>query len=406
MAGQHDGAAHKGAAHNGQAHQGQANGGPGVGNGVAVGGGPGNSAVGGATEAVSDSHAIALRAAAQMIEHRNRLAGKADDAHKAEMVLTTVGQNVDEYHQTHSKNASSLTGHWSGESADKFHTRAKKVNASLATTSQSATKGAAIVRGVSGHLDAGHSSVVKLIDEYAGKATAILDAARAVQGKGSQAALVQGVGQVVQLVRHYTPQTKNHLDQVNTEMTHAAAQLKALEKHVEHDGYADPKKAHHKVPKKVHKHKPPKPHHGTHPSAKAKDVISKARKELGTTEHPPGSNRQKYGPSTYWCSLFATWVWRKSGVNIPQYAFTGDVYTWGQQHHLAYGKNSLDQVRPGDVLLFGTGPQNTNTSTHIGIVESVDGNTVHTIEGNSGDAVRRQTHTLSSSTFYGGVHPG
>ncbi|TDP96072.1 CHAP domain-containing protein [Labedaea rhizosphaerae] len=361
----------------------------------------GSAANGGTAAPATDSRSIALAAAAQMIEHRNRLAGKADDAQKAELVLTTVGQNVDEYHQTHAKNASSLTGHWSGATADKFHTRAKKVNASLATTAQSASKGAAIVRGVAGHLDSGHTAVVRLIDEYVGKATPILDAARSVQGSGAHAALVKGVGQVVDLVRHYTAESKSHLDKVNTEMAHAARQLKALEKHVEHDGYADPKKAHHKAPAKVHKHEPPK----THGSAKGKDIVNRARKELGTTEHPPGSNKQKYGPTTYWCSLFATWVWRKAGVNIPQYAFTGDVYTWGQQHHLAYDSKHLDQVRPGDVLLFGSGPQNTTTSTHIAIVESVDGNTVHTIEGNSGDAVRRQTHTLSSGTFYGGVHP-
>jgi peptidoglycan DL-endopeptidase CwlO len=385
MAGQDKGAAHKGATHHGAAQN---------------GGTP-------APAAMTDSRAIALSAASQMIEHRNRLAGKADDAQRAQAVLTTVGQNVDEYHQTHAKNASSLTGHWSGDASDKFHTRAKKVNASLATTSQSATKGAAIVRGVSEHLDAGHTAVVRLLDEYTTKATAILDAARGVQGSGAHAALVKGVGQVVDLVRHYTSESKSQLDKVNTEMTHAAKKLKALEKHVEHDGYADPKKAHHKAPKKVHKHEPPKVHHkgGTHASAKGKDIVAKARKELGTTEHPPGSNKQKYGPTTYWCSLFATWVWRKEGINIPQYAFTGDVYTWGQQHHLAYDSKHLDQVKPGDVLLFGTGPQNTSTSTHIAIVESVDGNTVHTIEGNSGNAVQRQTHTLSSSTFYGGVHP-
>jgi hypothetical protein len=98
-------------------------------------------------------------------------------------------------------------------------------------------------------------------------------------------------------------------------------------------------------------------------------------------------------------------VWRKSGVDIPILPFTGDVYTWGQRHGLAYHSQHLDQARPGDVLLFGTGPQSTSTSTHIGIVESVHGNTVTLIEGNSSDRVQRVTHTLSSATFYGGVHP-
>jgi hypothetical protein len=57
------------------------------------------------------------------------------------------------------------------------------------------------------------------------------------------------------------------------------------------------------------------------------------------------------------------------------------------------------------VLLFGTGPESPSTSTHIGIVESVDGDQVTMIEGNSSDQVQRVTHTLSGDTFYGGVHP-
>jgi hypothetical protein len=92
-------------------------------------------------------------------------------------------------------------------------------------------------------------------------------------------------------------------------------------------------------------------------------------------------------------------------VDIPITPFTGDVYRWGQRHDLAYDAHHLKQAQPGDVLLFGTGPQNVNTSKHIGIVESVHGDRVTLIEGNSGDRVQRVTHTLSGSTFYGGVHP-
>lgn len=394
MAGQDNGAAHKKPAHDTATHNGSANTG-------------GAQAPDGGTAAPMDSRAIALGIASQLVEYRNRLAGKADDAQRAQTVLATVGKNVDEYHSTHAKNASSLTGHWSGTAADKFHTRAKKVNASLATTSASTTKAAGIVQGVSEHLTTGHNNVTGEIDAYLREAVPLIDGAKAAQGAGSRAAVVQAVGKVVDSVRTHTATARGHYTKVGTEMTHAAKQLQALKKDVEHDGYADPKKAQHKAPAKVHKHEPPKVHKGgkTHPSTKGKDIVNRARKELGYTEHPLGSNVQKYGPTEYWCSLFATWVWRHAGVNIPSYAFTGDVYTWGQQHHLAYDKHHLDQVKPGDVLLFGTGPQNTTTSTHIGIVESVDGNTVHTIEGNEGNAVRRETHTLSSSTFYGGVHP-
>lgn len=132
-------------------------------------------------------------------------------------------------------------------------------------------------------------------------------------------------------------------------------------------------------------------------------ILDVARGELGYEEGPGDEN--KYGPAAAWCSSFATWVWRESGVDIPSLPFTGDVYTWGEQRGLAYDAGNLGQARPGDVLLFGTGPESTSTSTHIGIVESVDGDQVTLIEGNSSDRVQRVTHSLSSGEFYGGVHP-
>ncbi|HEV7653108.1 MAG TPA: WXG100 family type VII secretion target, partial [Actinophytocola sp.] len=53
-------------------------------------------------------------------------------------------------------------------------------------------------------------------------------------------------------------------------------------------------------------------------------ILDVARDELGYEEGP--GNENKYGPSAAWCSSFATWVWRQSGVDIPSLPFTGDVY--------------------------------------------------------------------------------
>jgi peptidoglycan DL-endopeptidase CwlO len=139
-------------------------------------------------------------------------------------------------------------------------------------------------------------------------------------------------------------------------------------------------------------------------SVQAQKVVKMARSQLGYHEH--GNNCQKYGPCEEWCSLFATWVWRKTVDKIPSYAFTGDVYKWGGRHKTNYGKTNFKKhIRTGDALLFGTGPQNTSTSTHIGLVEKVSGNKVTLIEGNSGNKVARHTYTISTRTFYGGVHP-
>jgi hypothetical protein len=268
----------------------------------------------------------------------------------------------------------------------------------LGTTASAATRAADIVATTAGSLDTNHKAVATLVDEYTNKATQLLDAARGVTGAGSQAALVRAVGQVVDMARDYTNESVKHLRRVQHQMKDAAQELGKLEKNVEHDGFADParRKRHHTATK--HRSEPPKTKSGT-----ANKVKKIARGQLGYHEGP--GNQNKYGPTGPWCANFATWVWKKSGVNIGILPFTGDVYHWGQEHGLAYGKHNLDAARPGDVLLFGTGPDSPSTSTHIGIVESVHGDNVTLIEGNSSDKVQRVTHTLSSSTFYGGVHP-
>lgn len=139
-------------------------------------------------------------------------------------------------------------------------------------------------------------------------------------------------------------------------------------------------------------------------------IVDAARAELGTME-TGGENCQKYSDQCVaWCALFATSMWESAGVDVENedFAFTGNVYTTGQEKGTAYDSESLDQAKPGDVLLFGTGPSSPSTSSHIGVVEKVEGNTVTLIEGNAGDntdSVVRKQHELSDATFYGGVHP-
>ena len=355
-----------------------------------------------------DSRQIALKVAGQLVEHRNRLAGKAEDAQRAHQALDATAKAVTEHRDAHHRSAATATSHWNGGNATAFDHRAARMTKSLDVTAASATQAATIVGAAGASIDGGHKAVARLVEEYAAKATAALDAGRAVKGAGAQAALMRAVGQVVDLVRSYTGESAKQLSAVQHQLKESAAQLGKLERTVEHDGIVDPRRQHQAKPKHKSKHrpshKPKKPgHHPKTRSGVANKIKKVARSQLGYHEGP--GNQNKYGPAEAWCALFATWVWRHSGVDIPSIAFTGAVYTWGQQHHLAYDSHHLHDARPGDVLLFGSGPQSTSTSTHIGIVESVHGNQVTLIEGNSSDRVQRVTHTLSSSTFYGGVHP-
>ncbi|WP_344311174.1 CHAP domain-containing protein [Fodinicola feengrottensis] len=123
------------------------------------------------------------------------------------------------------------------------------------------------------------------------------------------------------------------------------------------------------------------------PATVRTDIVSIANSELGIGENPPGSNCTKYGPCEAWCALFATWVWRQAGISIPQYDFTGDIYTWGQGKGRAHSTNT--GMQPGDIVLYGTGPQNTDTSLHTGIVVAVGTGTITTVEGNSDNQVEK-----------------
>jgi cell wall-associated NlpC family hydrolase len=145
------------------------------------------------------------------------------------------------------------------------------------------------------------------------------------------------------------------------------------------------------------------------PATVRTDIVSIANGQLGTGEDPPGSNCTPYGPCEAWCALFATWTWRQAGISIPKYDFTGDIYTWGQGKGRAHSTNT--GMQPGDIVLYGTGPQNTDTSLHTGIVVAVGTGTITTVEGNSDNQVEKHgpfdpTHARSAGrpgNIYGWV---
>ncbi|PPK64188.1 CHAP domain-containing protein [Actinokineospora auranticolor] len=338
-----------------------------------------------------DTRQVARHFAAEMIEHRNRLAGKVGDAVEAEQAFTTVHTRLTEHQDNQRKSTSSLLSEWQGKASDGFAHQADRYGKYLESTADNAKKAARITKNAAHTLDAGHTAVTRLLDEYTEKAVRVLDAGLAV---GQKPLLLRAVAQVADLVQHYTAESTKHVAEVRSHLEAAATHLRSL----------------HSPP--PHPHSSPSSHPSPSPSPKgnhpnhstASRITHTAATQLGYREG--SNNANKYGPQASWCSSFATWVWRRSGVNIPLYPFTGDVFRWGQGKNLAY--HDLDKARPGDVLLFGTGPQSPQTSKHIGIVEKVDGTTVTLIEGNSGpntDSVVRRTHPLSHNTFYGGVHP-
>jgi hypothetical protein len=118
-------------------------------------------------------------------------------------------------------------------------------------------------------------------------------------------------------------------------------------------------------------------------------IVRIARSQLGEAEFPPGSNCTKYGPCEEWCALFVAWVWQHAGVEMAggtaPYAYSGSFFNWVKEH----GGRDLARTAtpsPGDAVMFGEG---VNSMDHVGIVESVFGDEIVTIDGNFGDHVSR-----------------
>ena len=122
----------------------------------------------------------------------------------------------------------------------------------------------------------------------------------------------------------------------------------------------------------------------------ANQVLNVARAELGTGEHPPGSNRTKYGAwygmdPAYWCDIFVSWVAAHSGAVgiIGRCAFTPAHAAWFQ----AIGRWG-NTPKPG-ALAFYDFPDEVHRIQHVGIVERVlPKGIIQTIEGNTSSGER------------------
>lgn len=98
-------------------------------------------------------------------------------------------------------------------------------------------------------------------------------------------------------------------------------------------------------------------------------IVRIAQSQLGVYDGGSYCSPYSQGRCEFWCSDFLTWVWEHAGVKIPILPFSGSVYEWGQTHTKVLPPTATPA--PGDAVEFGSGPQNSSTSTHVAIVEQV-----------------------------------
>jgi hypothetical protein len=133
----------------------------------------------------------------------------------------------------------------------------------------------------------------------------------------------------------------------------------------------------------------------------AGDIVEVAVSQLGNVGGEPYWSWYGFGGRVEWCACFVSWCANETGYiesgRIPRFSYCPTGANWfrdaGRWQERGYAP------QPGDIIFFDW--QQDGETDHVGIVESCDGSTVRTIEGNSGDSCRRNSYGINSSVIYG-----
>ena len=103
----------------------------------------------------------------------------------------------------------------------------------------------------------------------------------------------------------------------------------------------------------------------------------------------------------FWCACFVSWCGEQCGYLengvMPKFSLCSDGVKWFQDKGQFQDGSYVPAA--GDIIFYDWG--NDGSIDHVGIVESVKKGTVNTIEGNSGDAVRKRSYPVGDSRIYG-----
>ncbi|MEU1982446.1 CHAP domain-containing protein [Nocardia sp. NPDC019395] len=144
----------------------------------------------------------------------------------------------------------------------------------------------------------------------------------------------------------------------------------------------------------------------TNPDDAAGTAVEAAESQLGVREYAPNLVNAEYnikggGP---WCASFTSWAWEKAGYDVK---WTNPDYVpsiWNDAAAMGLRRNSVGEAQPGDLIVFDW--EGDGTPDHIGIVKSVQGGQINTIEGNtSNQMVERNRYGMNSGSIVGVVKP-
>ena len=136
---------------------------------------------------------------------------------------------------------------------------------------------------------------------------------------------------------------------------------------------------------------------GTRPGNQA--VVDIAKSQVGNVGGQPYWSWYGFTSRVEWCACFVSWCYDQMGLTEPRFSgCQSQGIPWFQSHG-QWGGRDYANIAPGDAIFFDWDLD--GSADHVGLVVGTDGSRVYTVEGNSGDACKIKSYSLTYECIKG-----
>ena len=136
---------------------------------------------------------------------------------------------------------------------------------------------------------------------------------------------------------------------------------------------------------------------GTRPGNQA--VVDIAKSQVGNVGGQPYWSWYGFNSRVEWCACFVSWCYGQMGLSEPRFAACQSQGIPWFQSHGQWGGRDYANIASGDAIFFDWDLD--GRADHVGIVVGTDGSRVYTVEGNSGDACKIKSYSLTYECIKG-----
>ena len=137
------------------------------------------------------------------------------------------------------------------------------------------------------------------------------------------------------------------------------------------------------------------------PSGGSDDIVAVALSQVGNVGGQTYWSWYGFSSRVEWCACFVSWCgdqcgYIESGV-MPKHSYCPTGVEWFRSRGQWQDRNSIPV--PGSIIYFDWGGD--GIADHVGIVESCDGSTMYTIEGNANNACKQLSYAVGDRRILG-----